>query len=284
MKQIIKFCKKFRQNSSDELDDLVLDAVLNGLDMSTHANAMANLFNIELNTENAKTVLNVFINLVWSTGLDVFKINRDVADELGKEFKGVIPIELIRNTPYPVQYIEINTNGIDGLMLAWVSDKMFFKIEVYVAGGTSYGLSIPSHFGDITIEELAEKLMKAKGITDTTYTDNMKKVLPYIVYAASQWHNVPKSQVKSHIQSGRKSNNKVIYAKKPRVHHIGGELGERIRKSKAVTRAGHMRVGHLRRGHLHGYWHGTGDDRKYKVKWVNPTFVKPTVVKRSSCN
>lgn len=70
-----------------------------------------------------------------------------------------------------------------------------------------------------------------------------------------------------------------IVPSEPTIYKIGERLGgemrtlnQQITKSDKTHRPSRKRP-HIRRGHWHGYWHGTGQAKEFKVKWLSAVFV-----------
>lgn len=78
---------------------------------------------------------------------------------------------------------------------------------------------------------------------------------------------------------------KLIVPPQPIMRIIGSRLGGEIRKFKEqiddydkLPKLSQRSVQpHIRSGHWHGYWVGSGDNKEYTVKWLNPTLVNATV-------
>lgn len=68
----------------------------------------------------------------------------------------------------------------------------------------------------------------------------------------------------------------------PRIHNLGQRLGGEIRKfNDEIAEGNEIRKGtakrpHIRKGHWHGYWQGSGQDKKFVPKWLSATFVNAT--------
>ena len=65
----------------------------------------------------------------------------------------------------------------------------------------------------------------------------------------------------------------------PTFIQIGKRLGGKIRSyneriGQSDSRVSNRKRPHIRRGHWHGYWHGTGQDKEFKIKWQPAIFVR----------
>lgn len=71
-------------------------------------------------------------------------------------------------------------------------------------------------------------------------------------------------------------------AKKPEVWEAGFELGAQLREATRAEHQGGSVRPHVRRAHWHGYWTGSGENKRLRLNWVSPVLVgggpsKPTV-------
>lgn len=79
-----------------------------------------------------------------------------------------------------------------------------------------------------------------------------------------------------------KKTKRFIPPNNPTVFQLGKRLGSEIRQFEDKKASGDSRISsrkrpHIRKGHWHGYWKGTGQDKKFTIKWLPAVFVNSSI-------
>jgi hypothetical protein len=62
---------------------------------------------------------------------------------------------------------------------------------------------------------------------------------------------------------------------KPTIWRVGETIGRVLRQGKAeVSSVGNPPRAHIRRAHWHGYWTGSGEQKRFKYNWLSPIVVR----------
>lgn len=89
---------------------------------------------------------------------------------------------------------------------------------------------------------------------------------------------IPKNNLRLPRYTVNKKTGAFIPPSQPFFYEIGRRFGGEIRTynekiGRSDSRVSSQKRPHIRRGHWHGYWHGMGQSKEFKVKWLPMTFV-----------
>lgn len=220
-----------------------------------------------------------------------------------------IPVEILKNLPFPCLYIEINTEDFaKGFFFSFENDIQTNEIEIRFLFLEEHDdkilpLACPIHIIDNgTLSDGLEKTMNkiyenanCSGASKEVIEDIMKlqndvferikKCLQLILYICSQNKEMEEDEIQKRIYR-KPSSSRYIKDKYREVQkwNMGVETSERIRKlarnsvryqySKEEHREGSSKSPHVRRGHWHHFWTGSRKgERKLILKWVAPMFI-----------
>lgn len=224
-----------------------------------------------------------------------------------------IPIEVLRNLPYPCIYIKIKTmTDVDGAFVFIENDMNTNRLELrimVVENDGDYILPIVIHLtpgGTIKdgIEEMKKEANRVKNelgldrLVISKYRMNKEStefivnyaslIVQLILYICAQNKEVeldadqekiykaPASEkyVKDRYSEIRKYNCGETIAKQIRGTYGKNVVSITYMKQKS-SEQGSTKRPHVRRGHWHHYWTGRGEKKELILKWQSPTFIHP---------
>lgn len=148
---------------------------------------------------------------------------------------------------------------------------------------------IPSPFFISNSMSIADSFALNKSINPEEGPDNMiEALLPFLLWLCVaepdityKQEPVSREKLTQPKYGINKKTGTFIPPNEPFIYEIGARLGGEIRKYKEKiddyekenkTKSSKKRP-HIRRGHWHGYWHGTGQAKEFRVKWLPAVFV-----------
>lgn len=235
----------------------------------------------------------------WRYTKGVYKFSKELQTELLRtEFKGNMPVEVFDNFPeYSVclEFAEpisicLDKNEFETDLL-WVTlmsfddaDKKLIIITAFNEKNNSWDtfpIPLDERIGLETFGKAFKEIAKYKNFNkeNKLYTDNVRKILPFILYLVSDKPDI-KDTVSDKYEPTkiqevvRKGEVRLFPANKVKVFNAGQEFASRLHKYYEVTSKGGTVKPHIRRGHWHTYWTGKRDGKRTaKLQWLFPIFV-----------
>ena len=181
-------------------------------------------------------------------------------------------------------------NGVKGFELKICADLI--EHELYADPLSNVSMIIKD---GLTVEESAdlvfdqyvghsEENTKALAQSDKIVLFNYLSILLWLCAEEPDISNIigeplTSEQVRQPKYGQKKNTGQFIPPSNPRIYNLGQRLGgeirnfkEDIRKSSTSKKATSKRP-HIRKGHWHGYWVGTGQNKKFIIKWLPAVFI-----------
>jgi hypothetical protein len=229
----------------------------------------------------------------WRECRHVYRFDKTMADELYETTPcDSMPTDALEMLPYPIIYIDVDYSlplwsgsSIDGRgFFVWkeAEDIFVFMSEarspMTIPIGKTFGEVINgSYSNDVKLNDILQERGYETTDVDVSTKDRLKKhigwVLNLILYIIADNSD---QEVIYRPSGSRKRKNK---ASESTVHEVGAVMGRKLGAARVryehgkASGTGTKLRPHVRAGHWHRHWVGSGDKRKLKVMWHEPTFV-----------
>lgn len=244
---------------------------------------------------------------IYNFPLEMESLLFDQADDI------VIPVDVLRNLPYPCVYIECQLiDGIDGFFFHFESDAKTGRLEMRFAMLTEDMdcIAYPVHMisGGSIKDGMDETFAEAKRNVDlfTEYKKQIKpptqddydlicKLFQLVLYICAQNKEITEDAVTKKTYRKPKSEEQIKDKfREVQKWNLGTEISQNVRRMNqrtgvryqyqgpSSTGTGTSKSPHVRRGHWHHYWTGKRDGERAQIlKWIPPTFVNADKVEES---
>lgn len=186
----------------------------------------------------------------WRLTKDVVRLDETVKEAiLATPLTGNLPVDLFFRMPAWCMYVELMTPEYLGF---------FFALE--------------------KAEKYAYQYTGFSGKYESRYLTEAINIIVYLCAENAEY--TQGSALPSRPQPKRtKRGIRFFPADKPRIWHVGKQLGERLRAEFKCVGGNKGRRPHIWRAHWHGYWTGpkAAEQRDFIVKWIPPVFVSGNV-------
>lgn len=218
-----------------------------------------------------------------------------------------IPVEVLKNLPYPCIYISVKTiKSIDGFfvyvesdvntgrlelrLLIVKDDEEFFPIIIHLKeratlyDGIKEAQKEAIRVGKLNYGDIAIHQIKKEDLADDILL-LAAPILQMVLYICAQNTEIKPDKIQEKIYRMPKSREyiKDKYSE-IRKYQCGEEFAKKIRVTyresyvnynymKASSGVGSSKSPHVRRGHWHHYWSGKKDNKALILKWQPPTFI-----------
>lgn len=220
----------------------------------------------------------------WRATQDIVRFDPDVERELlGMELAGKLPSEILKHLPAWCVYIDVPLK-VDGdqysgffAQLDVLKDTLYLAMTFQGAGMLQQ--RIPLALGDFTLEESVEEVNRVSRMTRerlVAHDDKgLAQALNLVTYVCA--YGVGNGEQKTTAPATKRVKTKkqwrIFPPDKPRVHTLGSDYGNEMRKRRNDSEGGWTVRPHLRRPHWHHFWTGGMRNRRLVVKWLPPIFV-----------
>lgn len=229
----------------------------------------------------------------WKECRHVYRFDKTMVDELFETTPcKSMPTDALEMLPYPIVYLDVDYHipmwsgaVTDGRgFFVWKEDKELFiymseaRSPLVIPIGKTFGEVLEeAYFDDTQLADVLNKRGYATNGFDPDMKNRLKKhlggLLNLILYIIAD----NSDQEVIYKPSGtRKRKNK---ASESTVHEVGAVMGRKLGAARVryehgkATGTGTKLRPHVRAGHWHRHWTGSGDKKKLKVMWHEPTFV-----------
>lgn len=240
----------------------------------------------------------------WRNTLGIYQLDEDIIKDC-KELPDDTPTSIFYNLPDWCVYLDISSAQI-----ATIDDgvakhiKGFWAIyDVVEMDGVSHdtlnfivdtdtddNVYVPQAFILSSGQSVAEVLDYGTSLFgDDTSNALIKGLLPYLLWLCVAepditYKGLPisRDELTKPKHAINKKTGAFVPPSEPFIYKIGERLGGEVRQYKSLIdddkkqNRPHTKRPHIRRGHWHGYWHGTGQAKEFKVKWQPAIFVRGT--------
>lgn len=248
--------------------------------------------------------------LPWRIYKQIYSFPQEMEDLLFDQADEdcLIPVDIIKNMPYPCIYISLNDNKDkrDGFFF-WIEEdqhdkrlEMRFLIvrdnlttlpyALHVIPGGNIQDGIDAYYKEVkrqmrlnpAIERSILKVTEIEGL------DTVKKYIQLVMYICAENKQITEDTVQRKIY--RKPKSEEYIKDKPREVQkwdLGLDMAAKVRKLRGTSKryiygdssrssgTGTAKAPHIRKAHWHHYWAGKhgSEERKLILKWLPPTFV-----------
>lgn len=233
----------------------------------------------------------------WRATQDIINFDPELEAELkNMECAGKIPSEILMRIPGWCVYFDapITTDGdrYDGFFVQLDSRPEGVYLAFTFEAADSRQQRIPLALGDFTLEESVARINtiawdngEAKVYSDDPGLVHALNLVTYLCaygFADKQGYAGPGDAMPRPKKT--KKGWRIFPPESPRIHTLGSDFGEAIRKEYAVAKitGTATKRPHIRRPHWHGFWTGAHDSphRKLQVRWLPPILVGNTEKQR----
>lgn len=252
--------------------------------------------------QTISTLSRLYLYGTWRNTLGIYELDEEIIKDC-KALPDDTPTSIFLNLPDWCVYVDIASAQIatiDGTTAKHI--KGFWAIyDIVEMGGINHdvlnfvvdtdtddNVYVPQPFILSSRQSVAEVLNYGTSLFgDETSNALIKGLLPYLLWLCVAEPDIthkglpisreeltrPKHEI-------NKKTGAFVAPSEPFVYKIGERLGGEIRRYKTLIddeqrhNRPHQKRPHIRRGHWHGYWHGTGEEKKFKVKWQPAIFVR----------
>ena len=250
------------------------------------------LFNTVVD-EDLITVSSAPIWSRWRECRHVYRFDKTMSNELYETTPcDNMPTDALEMLPYPIIYIDVDYNlplwsgssvAGRGLFVWKESEEVFVFTSVArspmtIPIGDTFGNVIEKlSSGDVkmvdTLREYGYETANIDAISHSRLKKHVGWILNLILYIIADNSD---QEIIYRPSGNRKRKNK---ASESTVHEVGAVMGRKLGAARVryehgkATGTGTKLRPHVRAGHWHRHWIGSGDKRKLKVMWHEPTFV-----------
>lgn len=242
----------------------------------------------------------------WRNTLSIYKLDENIIKET---LKSPIPIDtptnIFKNLPEWAVYIDLSANTDPDIIQGfWAVFDEIILDDKYLSLNIIFDNSemIPLNFlidDEMTVEQSVIKISQltfddSDDIFEVNAENAQKTTLLRQALSCLLWLCVQEPDLvhrgepvgREHLTRQKYGINKKTGAfvppNQPHFYEIGARLGGELRKYEMIIgdkkhiKSSQKRP-HIRRGHWHGYWHGTGQAKEFKVKWQPAIFVNASI-------
>lgn len=238
----------------------------------------------------------------WRYTQGIYRFDPEVYNAIrDTNLTGNIPAEVLYRLPEWCVYIKTPglswaTYQLHGFWVHLEWDANTERHELRFLMDTEESLiPFPLHLGPWPLEEavsrsLNEAALQAKthgmgamlrdADSDRLMAEQFHPLISLVLYLCSDSPDISATDRKSPTRPEPKRTKKgwrLFPPDKPTVWRVGEETGAEIREAKeraSLGASGRSPRTHLRRAHWHGYWTGTGEQKRFRYNWLSPIIVR----------
>lgn len=237
----------------------------------------------------------------WRYTQGIYRFDADLQAELTDTIlTGEMPVEVLLRLPEWCVYIE--TPGrtwletvLHGFWAHLEWDTNDGRIELRLLLDLEDSLTgLPLHLGPWPLVEAVtrfcnegarQSMLHKRGAllrpadADQALAESVNSLLAMILYLCSDEPEIksPDGTTPSRPEPKRtKKGWRLFPPDKPKIWRIGEEIGSILRRGRAIADSPGAKSprSHIRRAHWHGYWIGSGEQKRFKYKWLSPIVVQ----------
>lgn len=218
----------------------------------------------------------------WRLTKDVVRLDETVKEAiLATPLTGNLPVDLFFRMPAWCMYVEFMTPEYLGFFFALEKAEEPELRIWWVERESLEFVGTPVRLGNWTLQEALEKAEKYAyqytGFSGKYESRYLTEAINIIVYLCAENAEYTQGSALPSRPQPKKTKRGIRFfpADKPRIWHVGKQLGERLRAEFKRVGGNKGRRPHIRRAHWHGYWTGpkAAEQRDFIVKWIPPVFV-----------